>query len=162
MAFMQDLIKGLGQANSKLAHELEERRRLEDELTDGPPITDNESLVITCGGNAVLSLPESAQWISLPLSGQHESALAVSNGTGSSARSFLVSRLRPEPRLIELGRLLAGYPTERQARLVSVAAEVVCLELARPVLDNAEVKARCRPACSRTRSRRSRSARATS
>ena len=66
MACMQDLIKGLGQANSDLAHELGVRRKINRELVDefqhegnneAAANGEDESFIITCGQNAILSLP---------------------------------------------------------------------------------------------------------
>jgi len=140
IACMQDLIKGLGQANSDLAHELDIRRQMSGAPDDGHSLPENESLVITCGQNAVLSLPESGEWIHLPLPERNESSTELSQNHAASATGIRVSRWRPLPRLIQLSDMLADFPAARQAGLVGLAAEVVCLELARPILRNPDVK----------------------
>ncbi len=144
MACMQDLIKGLGQANLDLAHQLGVRRQLAAELDDGEPSRENESLVITCGQNAVLSLPASGEWIPLPSPVQNEPEAAVSKENGSRPGRIFMSRWRPVPQLVELSRMLPAYPAARQAQLVALATEVVCQELARPILRSAFLKAHLR------------------
>jgi PAS domain-containing protein len=128
--------------NADLAHELDVRRQISRASDDGHSLLENESFVITCGQNAVLSLPESGEWIHLPLPEQNETSPELSKDHTASAPGILVSRWKPVPRLVQLSDLLAVIPAARQAGLVRLAAEVVCLELARPILRNSDVKRR--------------------
>ncbi|HAV62295.1 MAG TPA: hypothetical protein DCY13_08000, partial [Verrucomicrobiales bacterium] len=58
MVCMQDLIRGLGQANADLARELEKRRSILQDAESGPEVmAEKEALLVACGPAGIMSLP---------------------------------------------------------------------------------------------------------
>lgn len=144
MECMQDLIKGLGQANSDLAHELGVRRRMAGQLVGERAARANansdaagaedECIAVTFGESTLLSLPNSNDWIPLPANPQNISSTDGSKKNGSLCGSMLATCWKPAPRSAHLVEVLSGLPGKRQAALIDLVVELVCREFAGPVL----------------------------
>lgn len=137
MSCMQQLIRDLGQANTKLAHQLARRRRLtRAESRTRPDSTlhtgEVESLLVASGSHGLLSAHNNGR---VPTEENEPAAImtTLSRRFEDSTRLF-VNRLRSVPRWESLSfALLCATPSE-STRLATMATDLMAIRFAAPLL----------------------------
>jgi two-component system, cell cycle sensor histidine kinase and response regulator CckA len=136
MSCMQELARDLGQANKDLERELARRSRLSRAVSRSlpPPVEQGEfeSLLLASGSLGLMSLPPGGN--GSPTATDGHTVLTSLPRRFTDGTRFFVNHLRSVPRWESLaGVLQRSRPTEA-ARLTGLAADLVALRLAQPIL----------------------------
>lgn len=136
MSCMQELVRDLGRANKELERELARRSRLSRAVSRTlPPAVEQgefDSLMLASGSLGLMSLPAGGNGSRTATDG-HTVLTSLTRRFTDATRLF-VNHLRPVPRWESLGGVLRRSTPAEAARLSGLAADLVAMRLAQPIL----------------------------